>query len=234
MSRSWSSPSLLALALVAPLALLGCKRQTDTAAAAPAAAAPAANAQLAPANDAATPAPASGMASASALDTIKGSMAKFVAVRSYHATMRLDGGARSAMNNEVDFVAPDRYRMNMEGMGTQVVIGDTMYMSMRGRTMQVPMQPGSLTQWRDPARMQEVQAGMTVESLGSETLDGTATRKYVVHHTQPKPTDVTMWIDGHDLPMQIVVHGSERGNPFTVTTRYSRFNDPSIAVDPPQ
>ena len=32
------------------------------------------------------------------------------------------------MNSEIDFVAPDRYRMAMQGLGTQVIIGDTMYM----------------------------------------------------------------------------------------------------------
>ena len=164
-------------------------------------------------------------------DAIKASMDRFVAVRSYHATMDFAGGPGGTMgHHEIDFVAPDRFRMQTP-MGTQVIIGDTMYMHVRGRTMQVPMPKGTLTQWRDPARLAQAEAGMTVQAQGTDTVDGVAARKYLVHHEQPGPTDVTMWINGDDLPVRIQVNSLMQGKNLTSTTDYSRFNDPSIRID---
>jgi hypothetical protein len=171
---------------------------------------------------------------ASPKDALKASMDKFLAVRSYHASMEFSGGPGGAKgHHDIDFVAPDRYRMVMP-MGTQIVIGDTMYMHVQGRTMKVPMPKGTLSQWRDPARLADAEAGMTVQAQGSDTLDGLATTKYLVHHEKPQPIDVTMWINGDDLPVQIQVNSVLNGKAVTSTTRYSRFDDPTIKVDPPQ
>ncbi len=169
-----------------------------------------------------------------ARDAIKASMDRFMAVRSYHAAMDFEGGPGGAMgHHEIDFVAPDRFRMQTP-MGTQVIIGDTMYMHVQGRTMKVPMPKGTLTQWRDPARLAGSEAGMTVQAQGSDTVDGVPARKYLVHHAQPKPTDVTMWINGDDLPIRIQVAMPMQGRTVTSTTNYSRFNDPTIQVEPPR
>jgi outer membrane lipoprotein-sorting protein len=170
----------------------------------------------------------------SPLDDIKASMQGFLGVKSFHATMKMSGtGAPEGMTTEMDFVAPDRYRMQMP-MGTQVIIGDTMYMNMQGRSMKVPMPKGALSQWRDPAKLAQNQATMSVESLGRDSVDGVSARKYVVHNTQPKPTDVTMWIDEKGLPLQIRHTSNAEGKTVDVTIRYTRFNDPSIRIDPPQ
>lgn len=165
-------------------------------------------------------------------EELMASVDKFTALKSYHATMRMSGGPQGEITNEVDFVAPDRFRMKMP-MGTQVIIGDTMYMSMQGRTMKVPMPAGTLTQWRDPANMRKYEASMAVEAQGSEAIDGEPARKYLVHHTQPEPLDVTMWIGDAGYPLQIRVEG-KADKPFTSTTRYSRINDATIRIDPPQ
>lgn len=165
---------------------------------------------------------------------IKASMDRFVALRSYHATMDFEGGPGGAMGrHEIDFVAPDRFRLQMP-MGTQIIVGDTMYMQMQGRTMKMPMPKGTLTQWRDPAKLQQSEAGMTVQDRGRDTIDGVPARKYLVHHAQPKPTDVTMWINGDGLPLQIQVASPYKGKTMTSTTHYSRFNDPTIRVDAPK
>lgn len=171
---------------------------------------------------------------ASAKDEIKAAMDSFLGVRSFHATMRMTGTAMpGGMTTEMDFVAPDRYRMQMP-MGTQVIIGDTMYMSVQGRTAKVPMAKGTLSQWRDPAKLAENQATLTVEAQGREAIEGAAARKYLVRNTQPQPTDVTMWIGGDGLPLQIRHTSSAEGKTVDMTIRYTRYNDPSIEVDPPQ
>lgn len=225
----------IALSLFATCALAACKPATqpatDTVAAAPSTdasstAAPSVAATAARVAASLNPLP-------SPKDAIKASMDKFLAARSYHATMEVEGGPRRAMgHNEVDFVAPDRYRMQM-AMGTQVIVGDTMYMQVQGRTMKVPMPAGTLSQWRDPAKLAEAEVGMTVQAQGSDTIDGVSARKYLVHHEQPHPVDVTMWINGDDLPVRIQVRNLMHGK-MTSTISYSRFDDPSIRIDPPQ
>ena len=167
-------------------------------------------------------------------DAIRASMRKFMAVKRFHASMRMEGGARAATSNEVDFVAPDRYRMTMQGIGTQTIIGDSMYMKVRGQAMKMPLPAGTLTQWRDPARLAGDEAGMTVRTQGRELIDGQSMRKYLVHHERPQPVDVTIWIDSDDLPVQVRVAGDAQGQASTATIRYSRFDDPSIEVGIPR
>lgn len=224
------------LALSALCALAACKPaaappQADTADAANATATtPGANA--APAGN--TPA-ASAFANplGSAKDDILAAMRQFVEARSFHASMQISGGPRGDMTNEVDFVAPDRYRMQM-ATGTQYIIGDTMHMQVQGRTMQVPMPKGTLSQWRDPGKLSENADSMTVGAQGREDIDGTAARKYLVHNTQPQPLDVTLWIGPEGLPVQLSTSSLYQGKDIATTIRYSRFNDPTIRIDPPQ
>ena len=221
------------LAPLAALALGACKPAEPSSVAppergtAPAIAAPSPSSAVAAADDALNPLP-------DPKDAIKASMRKFMALERYHASMQLEGGPRGAMHNEIDFVAPNRYRMTMQGVGTQTVIGDTMYMDVGGRTMKMPLPAGTLTQWRDPVRLAENEASMTVQAQGLDRIDGQSARKYLVHHDKPQPVDVTIWIDSNDLPLQIRVAGNAEGHASVATIHYSHFNDPSIEVEPPQ
>lgn len=75
-------------------------------------------------------------ARAGAREEVDAAIAKFAAARSYRASMT--AGASRPMSSELDFVAPDRYRMRMTGVGEQTIIGSTMYMTLQGRTMKLP------------------------------------------------------------------------------------------------
>ena len=173
-------------------------------------------------------------------DEMKASMDRFLKARSFHAVMDMQGAKSMAI--EMDFVAPDRYRMKMP-MGTQVVIGDTMHMQANGRSMKVPLPEGTLTQWRDPLRIEEHKAGMSVESLGNDSVDGQPAKKYLVRHTEPGPSqpqssppqssEFTFWIGGDGLPLQLVSQGESQGKPYSMTLRYSRYDDPGIVIDAP-
>ncbi|MCA1714730.1 MAG: hypothetical protein LC715_06365 [Gammaproteobacteria bacterium] len=174
---------------------------------------------------------AGGHAIAGPKDEVKAAMDKFLAAKSYHATMAHSGA--QAMTIETDFVAPDRYRMRMP-MGTQYIIGDTMVMSIDGRSIKVPMGKGTLTQWRDPGNLAKSQATLTVTGLGSELLDGKPAKKYRMVNAQPQPSESTMWIGGNGYPLQIQVDGKAAGQTGTTTLRYSRFNDPTIRIELPK
>lgn len=163
-------------------------------------------------------------------EEVAAAMRRFWGLRSYHTDMHLEGGPRGAIDNAVDFVAPDRYRMETPGRGRQVIIGNTMYLDANGRTMLVPLPEGTVGQWRDPARLADAEAEMQVDALGDEGVDGQAAKKYLVRMAKPKPTEITIWIGGNGLPLQIVSH-----NPMGLATiKYSRFDDPSLSIEAPK
>ena len=197
-----------------------------------------------PADPVATAAPANAVAETTAAldapstpeDEVKASMDKFLKAKSFHAVMTMEGPR--GMTNEMDFVAPDRYRMQMP-VGTQVIIGDTMYMQADGRSMKVPLPKGALSQWRDPLKIEENKAGLSVEALGSDSVQGQTAKKYLVRNTQvqpgqPEPTEFTFWIGDDGLPLQLLHQGQAQGTPYSMTLRYSRFDDPTITIHAPQ
>ena len=90
---------------------------------------------------------------------------------------------------------------------------------------------------------------MSVESLGNDSVDGQPAKKYLVRHTEPKPSgpqssetqssqpqsnEFTFWIGGDGLPLQLVSQGESQGKPYSMTLRYSRYDDPGIVIDAPQ
>lgn len=215
-------PSLLACALV----LAACQPQGDTAPAADVAAQPP-SATAAAIESAATRL----NPLASAKDEIMAAGKQMLAASSYHARIATSDGAQD-FTMDVDFVAPDRYRMVMP-MGTQVIIGDTMHMTMQGRTMSMQVPAGTIDQWRDPTKLEQYAATMQVESLGSDTVDGKGATKYRTSYADQAQEPVTTWIGDDGYPLRIEVDGELQGKPSKTVITYSRFNDPSIRVEAP-
>jgi outer membrane lipoprotein-sorting protein len=167
----------------------------------------------------------------SARDEMSKAMDAFLSVRSFHADMTTST-PKGEMTMDMDFAAPDRFRMKTP-MGTQYVIGDTMYMTMNGRTMKMALPKGQVTQYRDPAQLEANKATMTVEALGSDSVDGQRARKFLIRNTQPHPSESTIWISGEGYPLKMEIAGQGNEN-VRMVVRYSRFNDPAIRIDPPQ
>jgi hypothetical protein len=158
--------------------------------------------------------------------------AKFLAQRSYHATMTHSD--KRVPKTEMDFVAPDRYRID-SGMGAQVIIGDTMYMTLDGRTMRIPMPKGTLTQWRQSDRaFREIERAQ-IEALGTEVVDGKPMKKYrMVQTFDGNRSETLLWIGANGLPAKMQTTGTAGRKTYTTTVVYSRFNDPAIRIDPPK
>jgi hypothetical protein len=156
---------------------------------------------------------------------------KFLAARSYHVTMI--NSDKRVPKTEMDFAAPDRYRMQTP-VGTQYVIGDTMHMTIDGRTMRIPMPKGMMTQWRESSRAFREVEKLQVEDLGSEAVDGKPAKKYRFSQPGPPATTTLLWVgsDGYPVKMETTGGAGKRAN--TVTVIYSRFNDPSIKIDVPR
>lgn len=176
---------------------------------------------------------AAGTAWAGPKEEMKAVSVKFLALRSYHVV--LENSDKRVPKTEMDFVAPDRYRMQMAPMGTQIVIGDTMYMNIDGRSMRIPMPKGTMTQWRETDRaMREVDKAQ-VEALGSEAVNGKPAKKYrMTQSSGGTPTTTLMWVGADGYPLRIETNGKAGGRASTTTITYSRFNDPSIRIDVPK
>jgi hypothetical protein len=231
-----ATPCPRAFAAVAFLGLLaGCQPATDATPAEAGASPPAAAADAA--GDAASATAAAPAPLPDAREAVNASMARFRQLRSFHASMRIEGAPQGTLENEMDYVAPDRYRMRMRGPGmevTQTLVGDTMYMTRDGQTMEMPVPAGMMEKFRDPAWMARQQEGASFESQGRDTIDGRSAHKVLMRQAQPVPADVTLWLGDDGLPLQAIVRGEAEGRPTTTTIRYSRFDDPTLAVQPPQ
>lgn len=167
-------------------------------------------------------------------DTMRKVFERFKSLRSYHATMQVEGTAQGPIGNEMDFVAPDRYRMTMQVQGmqvTQTMIGNDVHVSMGGRDIKTTVQGPQPGRWHeDFSKQMDTTA---VEARGHESLEGVDTRKYLLRQTRPSPSESLVWIDGDDLVRQARIVTSAEGRQTTTTIRYSRFDDPSIRIDPP-
>src|SRR5690606_18152839 len=132
------------------------------------------------------------------------SLGAFKDIRSYHATMQVEAQG-TTMVTELDFVAPDRFRMTMPGgIGTQTIIGDTMYMQAGGQVMRSKVPAGMLDKWRNPGNVEDAYDGTVVQALGPAMLDGKPVRKFLLRQpSSDTPADVTMWVGADGLPLQV-------------------------------
>lgn len=173
-------------------------------------------------------------ATAGPREELQAAFVKFLAAKSFRATL-FDPGRGQALG-ELEFVAPDRYRIRMAGDGpTQVVIGDTLYMDMGGRSMKLPVPAGEITaKYRDRGVLDRLRRDLEVTALGSERVDGEPARIYRYATTEGGRATVKTWVsEASGMPLQFETSGAEAGVRQTVRVRYRDYDDPSIRIDPP-
>jgi hypothetical protein len=185
-----------------------------------------------------TPAPPAATAApvpvpAAAADPVQAVLAasqRFGQLQSFHATLQMQGPR--TLKAAMDFVAPDRYRLETDE-GVQTIIGGTFFLQRAGEVRQVPVPPGLLAQWRSPLPADATPADLQVEDLGPAQVAGQAARQYRVRHATVAPDGLLYWIDAQGLPVRIERQGQTNGQPFRATVDYSRFNDPGLRIDVP-
>lgn len=175
---------------------------------------------------------ASGVAWAGPKEEVEAATKKMLAAKSWHADMTSSGGPGGSMTTGADFVAPDRYRLKTP-QGTQLIIGDTMHMTVAGRSMAVPLPKGSLSQWRDPAKLADASAKTTVTALGSDPVGGKPAKKYETRNADHPGQVVVMWVGAAGYPVKIRTTSTHQGRPVTTDITYSRFNDPALKIAAP-
>ena len=173
---------------------------------------------------------------------------KFLALKSFRATITGVEPARPA--TELEFQAPDRYRITTANGPTTILIGDTATMVIGGRSMTLPVPVKSMTaQYRDETFLKKLQEGLDVVDLGTDTLDGQKVRKlrYVQDVVPPAVPGVTppppaagdkattvAWISADSgLILKLEVSSTYQGQSGRNEIRYSGFDDPTIMIAPP-
>jgi len=164
------------------------------------------------------------------VSAVLGASQRFAQLRSFHARMTMRGPR--ALEAQMDYVAPDRYRLTT-AEGAQTIIGGTFFLQGAGQVRQVPVPDGLLAQWRNPLPADLEPAQLQVQALGEETVEGQPARKYQVRHARAAPDGLLYWINAQGLPVQIQRQGQTQGEPFRITVTYARLNDPTLRIDVP-
>jgi hypothetical protein len=165
----------------------------------------------------------SSVALADAYGDLQKAHAAFLNAKSWHAEEHFSDGKMVT----IDFVAPDRWRIQPTPAMTEVVIGNDVYMIQGGRSMKMPMGGMMISrmiqQFQVAADDPEVKK--TAQDLGTQTLDGRAVHVYSYSvHGVPE----TIYLDDNSLPVKAVVKNSS----VTTVVSYSQYNG-SITIEAP-
>ncbi len=254
LTRHPLSRPLLAIALLAalaackqsaPLAASDTEDKTADAATAPAdamaadAAAAAAAAEAASASPIAPIAPTPieakpVIADKAAKGEVIAALDKLKALRRYRLTMMRGDGQTSPTTATVDYVAPDRYRMEATGIPVQVAIGDTLYITNAGGTKTSPAPADSIAQWRDPSGLLAAGQDFTAEKGPRRFVFAMPASEYKLHVTKPVASNMSVWIGPKGLPIKLESQGLVGGKLVTTAIRYSHFDSEDIKIDPPK
>ena len=178
------------------------------------------------------PSPVLAQAAGDARADVDAAIARFAQASSFHASMSTDGDP--PVTSRTDFVAPDSYRMTMPDGVVQVVVDGTMYIDGADGVRSIPVPPEVLARWSRRTRLSGLGAGMTATDLGEDVVDGASARKYGITKPGEATPSMTIWVGADGYPLQVRAGGSAGGRPVTTTIRYSRFNDPALAISKPE
>ena len=108
-------------------------------------------------------------------------------------------------------------------------------MNMNGSLMKIPM-PGlkaMMAQYRNPDMLKELEAGVVVESLGTETVNNQLAKKYRYTTTQPLVSNNILWVASNGNIIQLESSGSMNKKPFLTLIQYRQYNSPAIKIATP-
>jgi outer membrane lipoprotein-sorting protein len=158
---------------------------------------------------------------------------RFMAIKSFRATM--DGEGQTPMHTELEFAAPDRYRMRMANSMEVVIIGRTTYMKVgdKWQKMQLPVE-NAIGEMRTTFTKEGMKWISDVKHTGDDTVDGKPAYVYTYHGKAPNnvgENDSKLWIAKSDgLPLKIEAT-YKSGNLRSMTIEYDY--DTPVTIEPP-
>ncbi len=167
-------------------------------------------------------------------DEVREAFSRLLAMTSFKADINSVSGKQKA-KSRIEFQAPDHYRITNDGQSANLIIGSIMYMNMNGSLMKIPM-PGlkaMMAQYHNPDMLKELEAGVFVESLGTETINNQLAKKYRYTTTQPLVSNNILWVASNGNIIQLETTGSMNKKSFLTLIQYSQYNSPAIKISQP-
>ena len=157
----------------------------------------------------------------------------FLEQKSFRATMV--GSGQTPMNMELEFVAPDRFRIKNTSGPEMVIVGKNVYLENEGRWQKMPGDLGASVPDMRKAWDKEGRKWFTdVRYVGEDTANGTPAHVYTYHNKGVEGSgenDSKIWISKSDgLPVRIeAVYKSGPLKSMTIDYDY----DADISIEPP-
>ena len=157
----------------------------------------------------------------------------FLAQKSFRAKMV--GSGQTPMNMELEFVAPDRFRVRNTSGPEMVIVGKNVYVEDEGRWQKLPGDLGATVPDMRKAWDEEGRKWFTdVRYVGEDTADGRPAYVYTYHNKGDKgvgANDSKIWISKADgLPVRIEAN-YKSGTLRSMTIDYDY--DTNISIEPP-
>lgn len=181
-----------------------------------------------------SPAVAPFAADPAARDAVITAMRKFLALRSYRVTIINSDDQKASLPSTLEYLAPDRYRMETPGTPPQVVIGNNLYLTAGGRTKASPVPAGTTSKWRDPVDFMAADSSFIAEKGARRFVFGVPSSEYKIHFTKPVTSDMSLWIGPNGLPVKLESQGQLGGNTFTTVRKYSHYDSSDIKIATPK
>ena len=157
----------------------------------------------------------------------------FLEQKSFRAKMI--GSGQTPMNMELEFVAPDRFRIKNSQGPSSVIIGKEVYLEMDGRWQKMPGDLGASVPDMRKAWDEEGRKWFTdVRYVGEETVNGKSAYVYTYHNKGVEgagENDSKIWISkAKGLPVRI--EANYKSGPLkSMTVDYDY--DADISIEPP-
>jgi outer membrane lipoprotein-sorting protein len=157
----------------------------------------------------------------------------FLAQRSFRAKMV--GSGQTPMNMELEFVAPDRFRIKNTNAPDMVIVGKNVYIENEGRWQKIPGDLGSSVLDMRKAWDEEGRKWFTdVKYVGEDTANGMPAYVYTYHNKGAEgvgENDSKIWIGkSNGLPVRIEAN-YKKGTLRSMTIDYDY--DADISIEPP-
>jgi outer membrane lipoprotein-sorting protein len=171
-----------------------------------------------------------GHAVADARADLHAAFQKNMSAKTYRAKMT--DLATGKQVSTVEFQAPDRYRIQANGMNSVIANGN-MYLVVNGQSMKVPLQPGMMEKFRSDAAWKQMEKDTLIKDNGPGTVGAEPARKFHWISSGKHPSTGDVWVSlksGHVLQVETTdAAGSKKG---AVRVTYGDF-DSAIKIEPP-
>lgn len=158
---------------------------------------------------------------------------RFMTIKSFRANMTGEG--QTPMRTEMEFVAPDRYRIKTGNVMDVIIIGRTTYMKIGGKWQKMDMPPeNAIGEMRTAFNKEAMKWVSDVKYSGDDTVDGKPAYVYTYHGKGPDnvgENDSKIWIaKSNGLPIRVEAT-YKSGNLRSMTIDYDY--DSPVTIEPP-